>query len=100
MVASKLESVERRATARIELANGMGSAGMRRSLKHLAKPNSVSGTLRKAGAVMLLSPDPLSDIPAIALIGTSYIMKRREPLSVSSLMVEAGKTLKELTSIF
>ncbi len=99
-MASKLESVERRATARIELANGMGSAGMERSLKQLVRPNSVSGTLRKAGAVLLLSPDPLSDIPAIAMIGTSYIMKRREPLSVSSMVVEAGKTLRELMSVF
>lgn len=99
MVASKLESVERRATARIELANRMGNAQVRRSLKQLARPNSVSGTLRKAGAVLLLSPDPLSDIPAIAMIATSFIMKRREPLSLSSTVVEAGKTLRELKSM-
>ncbi len=99
ILASKLESLERRASARIEVADRMGNERTRRSLKQLAKPNSVSGTLGKAGAVLLLSPDPLSDIPAIAMIGTSYIMKRREPLSVSSAVAEAGKTLRELKSI-
>lgn len=76
----------------------MGSAETKISLKQLAKPNSVSGTLRKAGAVLLLSPDPLTDIPAIALIATSFLMKRREPLSVSSLMLETNRTLRELMS--
>ena len=99
-VDSRLESLRRRADARIELARGMGRTETRQSLKRLTKPSSISGTLRKAGAVLLLSPDPLTDIPAIAIIGVSYVMKKREPLSVGSMMVETRKTLHELASLF
>lgn len=98
VINSRVESIERRAAARIELAARMGRAETKLSLKQLTRPNSVSGTLRKAGAILLLSPDPLTDIPAIALIGASVLMRRREPLSVSSLMLQANRTLRELTS--
>jgi len=77
----------------------MGNATTKKSLKQLTNPGSPSRTLQKAGAVLLLSPDPFTDLPAIAMIGASYVIKR-DPLSVKSMIEEAEKTLKEFQSLF
>jgi len=98
-VSSGVESLGRRVTTKIEVATTMGNERTKTCLKQLANPRSPSRTIQKVGTVLLLSPDPVTDLPAIAIIGASYLMKRHDPLSVGSMIKEADRTLKEFQSL-
>jgi hypothetical protein len=98
-VSSGVESLSRRAATKIEVAATIGNERTKASLKQLANPSSPTRTIQKVGAVLLLSPDPFTDLPAIAIIGASYLMKKHDPLSVSGMIKEADRTLKEFQSL-
>ncbi len=46
----------------------------------------------------MLSPDPITNIPGAALIASSYLLKKKEPSSVESLVREARKIMREIES--
>jgi hypothetical protein len=53
----------------------------------------------KAGIALILTPDPISGLPGVALLASSFVMKRREPASLASLAQETRKTLREIQSL-
>jgi hypothetical protein len=59
----------------------------------------MSGGMRKVGAVLMASPDPISDIPALALLASSLVMKRREPANLSRLDQETRRLVREIQSL-
>lgn len=84
---------------RVEVARSISDDKTAEKLRLVVKPPNPSSSLKKAGAVLLLTPDPFTAVPGTALIGMAYVMKRREPLSVESILRETRKTMRELQTI-
>ena len=85
---------------RAAVASGLADAETRERLKQVARPNSVSRTLRRAGVALILAPDPITAVPGAMMIGASFATRRREPLSPASVVEETRKLLAEMGSFF
>ena len=68
-------------------------------LRSVVHPPDVSKSLGKAGAALLIPPDPFTDIAGVALLGAAYAMSSRRPLSIESMLAETRKTMRDLQSI-
>lgn len=82
------------------VAAGLADAETRERLRQVAKPNSISRTLRKAGVALILAPDPITAVPGAIMLGASFATRKRDPLTPASVVEEAGKLLAELDSFF
>jgi hypothetical protein len=85
---------------RAEVATSVGDAETRARMRQVAKPNSVSSTLRKAGVALVLAPDPITAFPGAVMLGASFATKKRKPLSPASVFEETRKLLSEMGSLF
>ncbi|HXW37622.1 MAG TPA: hypothetical protein VEJ36_06965 [Nitrososphaerales archaeon] len=77
---------------------GLHSPASSKALRQVVKPKSPVGTMRKVGIALIACPDPISGIPGAALVASSYVMKKKEPVGVGQLAVETNKILRELSS--
>jgi hypothetical protein len=102
LVKAGANSLTRTSQDRVQVARSLSNSETNKKLNQVVRPNSISGTLKKAGLVVLLSPDPLGpiiDIPGVVLLGASYAMKKREPASIKSVFKETQLMLDELRSL-
>jgi len=102
LVDSKMRSLSRVVTEKRHVAKALGYPHVRSRLQDVAHPKSLAGGMRSAGIALILCPDPLGplvDIPAVALLASSYIAKRKEPSSAKSVVADARKLLRELESV-
>ncbi len=70
-----------------------------KSVRLAVKPPKVASSLKKAGIVLILTPDPLTAVPGVAMIGASYAMKRREAIGLEDVVKQARKTVSDLESL-
>ena len=98
LLKSTATSATRVLKERREVAGSLADAETRERLKEVVKPNSISKTLRKAGLALILSPDPITDVPGAIMLGASFAIKRRDPLSPASVFEETRKLLVEMGS--
>jgi hypothetical protein len=96
---AKAASYARTSKDRLQVASGLSNGETKARIKNAVKPTSVSGTLRKAGAIMMLSPDPVTDIPAAMLIGASYLAKRNDPAGLESVVRETRRMMADFQSL-
>jgi hypothetical protein len=96
LLKDKAASVARVLKDRGDVAVVLGDKKTTSALKALVKPNSPSKTLRKAGVAFILAPDPVTAVPGLVMLGASFALKNRDPMSVSSLFAEARKLLEEI----
>ena len=89
----------RTSAEKAEVARAVGDVATRRALKDVVKPPKVAGALRKAGTLMILTPDPITLVPGVAMVGASFVMKRREPAGLEDLVKETAKQMRELESL-
>ena len=68
-------------------------------MERLIRPKSLSGTMRKVGIALVVTPDPFTGVPGVALIGASLIARRKEPIGLSHLATETRKVLRDLQSL-
>jgi len=68
-------------------------------LTQVARPNCISKTLRKAGVTLMLSPDPITDVPGAIMLGASFVTRKNNPLSPASVLDETRKMLSEISSL-
>jgi hypothetical protein len=80
------------------VAKCLADGETRNGLRQVAKPNSISKTMRKAGIGLVLAPDPVTAVPGAILLGASLAMRGREPLSPASVFNETRKLLAEIGS--
>jgi hypothetical protein len=80
------------------VAKCLADGETRNGLRQVAKPNSISKTMRKAGIGLVLAPDPITAVPGAILLGASLAMRGREPLSPASVFNETRKLLAEMGS--
>jgi hypothetical protein len=85
---------------RVEVAAVLADAETGERLRQVARPNSVSRTLRKAGVALILAPDPITAVPGAMMLGASFAMRGREPLSPASVFEETRKLLAEMGTFF
>lgn len=84
---------------RVNVAGAVDTSPLRQRFDDLTKPPSISGGMRKAGIALIAAPDPFTGVPGVALLASSFVMKRREPASLGSLAQETRKVLRELQSL-
>ncbi|HVC26734.1 MAG TPA: hypothetical protein VND40_01095 [Nitrososphaerales archaeon] len=85
-------------SARMMVAECVADVETRDRLRQVVKPNSISKTLRKAGLALMLSPDPITDVPGVIMLGASFAIRKRDPLSPASVFNETRKLLSEIGS--
>jgi hypothetical protein len=96
LVKAGADSLARTYQDKLQVARSLTGAETKGTLKQVAKPNSIAVALKKAGLLVLLSPDPLgpiADIPGVLLLSASYVLKKKEPASIASVLKEAQLVL-------
>jgi hypothetical protein len=96
---SRVSAFARTSQEKVEVAKAMGDPATRGALKMVVKPPSIAKSLRNVGAVLLISPDPFSGVPGAALLGASYVMKRREAANIQTLAGEMSRTLRTIRDL-
>jgi L-aminopeptidase/D-esterase-like protein len=80
------------------VAGQLADSQTKDKLKQVVKPNSLARTLRKTGVALIIAPDPVTAVPGVVMLGASYAMKKKEPLTPSSVFEEAQQILSEMDS--
>jgi len=93
---ARVDAYARGACDKTRVAQVLSDSITKQRLGQVVKPPDASKTLKKTGAVLLLTPDPVTAIPGAALLGAGYAMKGREAMSIEGLIRETKKTLKDL----
>lgn len=70
----------------------------RDSLQQVVRPNSLSKTLRKAGVALILTPDPITAVPGVMMLGASFATRGKQPLTPASVYDETQRLLDEMGS--
>jgi hypothetical protein len=83
---------------RASLARKLADRESKNTLKQVARPNSISRTMRKAGVALLVSPDPFTNVPGAIMLGASLATRKKDPLSPASLLAETRKLMAEMGS--
>jgi hypothetical protein len=99
IVKSATESISRISEAKKQVAANVDSASVSRNVRKLTKPGSPSSALKKAGVALIVgTPDPITAVPGVALIATSYVAKRKDPAKLDDLAEETRKILRDIQS--
>jgi hypothetical protein len=99
LIHSTKESLSRLAAAKAEVVRATNPAGVSRQVRSLTKPKSPSSTMRKAGVALIVAPDPITGVAGVALVASSYAMKKNEPANLEHLAQETRKILRDLGSL-
>ena len=55
--------------------------------------------MKKLGVALIAAPDPITAVPGIALVASSYVLKKKQPASLGSLALETRKLLRDIESL-
>jgi len=93
---SSVESMIRIAQSRSEVSQNLAQKDVHDGLARVVRPRSISSGVRKAGIALMLAPDPITDIPGIFLLASAHLLKKRDPLSVWTLMKETRRVIRDV----
>lgn len=93
------ESLSRVAAAKADVAAKTSMAPAVGKLKGLTDPKSPASTMRKAGAVLIAAPDPVTGVAGVALVASAFAMKKKEPAKLADLAAETRKILRDLQGL-
>ena len=97
---SVADSLSRLHETKAQVASTVNPAPLKRQVDGLAKPGSPSSALKKAGiALIVATPDPVTAVPGVALIATSYAIKRKDPAKLEYLAAETRRIIRDLRSL-
>jgi len=97
---SVADSLTRLQEAKSNVASSIDTKNVVHHLNQVSRPNSPSSTLKKSGvALIVVTPDPVTAVPGVALVAASYAAKRKEPAKLDDLAVEAKKILRDIQSL-
>ena len=100
IVHSAADSLKRLNEARAQVASAVDAKHVTAHIDKIAKPNSPSSTLKKAGVALIVgTPDPITAVPGVALIAASFAAKRKEPAKLEDLATETRKILRDIQSL-
>ena len=97
---SVADSLTRLNEAKSNVASSIGSRNLAHHLNRVSRPSSPSSTLKKAGiALIVVTPDPVTAVPGVALIAASYAAKHKEPAKLDDLAIETRKILRDIQGL-
>jgi len=97
---SVADSLSRLGEAKRDIASSIDPKGVAHRLNNVSKPGSPSSTLKKAGvALIVVTPDPVTAVPGVALIAASYAAKHNEPAKLDDIAAETRKILRDIQSL-
>jgi hypothetical protein len=97
---SVADSLTRLRETKRTVASSIDTRHVIHRLNNVSKPSSPSSTLKKAGvALIVVTPDPVTAVPGVALIAASYAAKHNEPAKLDDLAAETRKILRDLQSL-
>lgn len=100
LIRSVADSLSRLNEARTQVASSADHSKVSRRLNDLSKPSSPSSALKKAGvALIVATPDPITAVPGVALVASSYAVKRKDPTKLDDLAAETRKILRDIQSL-
>ena len=100
IIRSVADSLTRLNEAKGQVASSVNARGVANHLNKLSKPSSPSSAMKKAGvALIVVTPDPITAVPGVALIAASYATKRKEPAKLEDLASETRKILRDISSL-
>ena len=99
VIFSSANSVSRLAAEKGQVAKELGVARVQDSLERILRPKSVAGGMKKLGIALVAAPDPITGVPGVALLVSSYALKRRQPAALSDLAKETRRILREVESL-
>jgi L-aminopeptidase/D-esterase-like protein len=82
------------------VAGQLADAKTKEKLKQVVKPNSLTKTLRRTGIALIITPDPITAVPGVVMLGASFATRKREPLTPASVYEETQKIISEMDSFF
>ncbi|MDG7013977.1 MAG: hypothetical protein JRN11_01060 [Nitrososphaerota archaeon] len=92
------ESLVRVAEAKSEVAKKTEASNLARHMEGLTKPKSPSSTMKKAGIALIAAPDPVTGVAGVALLASSFALKKKEPTKIADIATETRKILREIQS--
>lgn len=99
MLIAATDSVARIGVERAGVAGAIVSEPTLNSLRQVQNPPSLAGAMKKTGVALIAFPDPISGVPGVALLASSYVLKRREPAGLKHLASETADVLRTLQSL-
>ena len=99
LVQSSALSVSRIAQTKAEAASAIDAATVTRKVETLTKPRSPGSVMKKLGIALIVAPDPITAVPGVALVASSYVLKKNEPASIAHLALETRKILRDVQSL-
>ena len=100
VVQSVADSLSRLKETKNQVASSIDRAGVSTQVNGLTKPGSPSSALKKAGvALIVATPDPITAVPGVALLASSYVVKRRDPAKLDDLATETRKVLRDIQDL-
>jgi hypothetical protein len=99
LVRSAAESLVRLGEIRAQVASSVDTAPLKRRMNDITKPGNPSSALKKAGvALIVATPDPFTAVPGVAMIATSYALRRKAPAKLDDLAAVTRKILRDIES--
>ncbi len=99
LVRSLSESARRLVDERSAASQAADAAGLKKRAGDLTRPPSLSGGMRKAGIALIAAPDPFTGVPGVALLASSFVLKSKEPASLTTLAVETRRVLRDIQQL-
>ncbi len=100
IIHSVADSLSRLSEAHAQVSSSVDTKTVARQVKKISKPGSPSSALKKAGVALIVgSPDPITAVPGVALLATSYAVKRKDPTKLDDLAAETRKILRDMQSL-
>ncbi len=99
LLRSTTDSLKRIAETKAGVAEGIDPSNAQRHLQRLSKPSSPASTMKKVGVALIAAPDPITAVPGVALVATSYVLKKKQPTTLGDLAQETRKILRDIESI-
>lgn len=96
---SVVSAYKRSSADRAQVAIAVGDKAVREKLKLVVKPPRLSSSLKKAGVVLVLAPDPLTLVPGSIMIGLGHVARGRDPANLGDMVAETRKMMSELQSL-
>jgi hypothetical protein len=100
VVSSAVDSITRVVAAKSAVAASLDTSELKVHFNRLSKPGSPASAMKKAGvALIVVTPDPVTAVPGVALIAASYASERNDPAKLDDLAIEARKILRDIQSL-
>lgn len=99
VIVTSTDSVSRLAAEKASVAKNLDTSVVNDRFEQVLRPKSLAGGMKRLGIALVAAPDPITSVPGVALLASSYVMKSRESASLAHLAKETSRVLREMESL-